>query len=521
MRRRAFTLIELLMVIAIMGIIMAFILTAASGGIRRAEEKATISLIAKLEAALVDRIDALSNEHPEPLGISPITGKLVGHRQIAATYTAAGAIIENLPRAQVISFYDNLRAEMPDVWVWDQADANYPINFGAIRYGAANDFTDYLLPLGINSFYPKFGAPTGIKGASFAAAAGLYSQLGYGPKGTDGADNDGDLLIDEMDEGTSGLAADQIALIKTRLAKHTHKTARSEALYAFLVEGSGPMGSALTREDFTKNEVQDTDGDGLLEFVDAWGEPLQFYRWPVLFNSDSQRGFPPLAKITQDLGNSLAIGPYSTAFEAREVNTLDPNQLLLAPAWWTATFNSGSAAQLGFSADATTNASAGAIAFQSYFHTLIDPVAGGASSGSTTFWDRTQPNLPVNPFYGKIFARRAYYNRFLVLSAGQDKQPGTAMLGVNYAAIDERTSFPLAGGGFASSRDGSGGAVQLTIPYVIQIENAGGKVDPNRTGTYLGVTLSGGRNDTNTLLEDFGNDDITSQNIHALGGPLQ
>ena len=61
-------------------------------------------------------------------------------------------------------------------------------------------------------------------------------------------------------------------------------------LYALLVEGRGPLGSVFSRDDFTDKEVQDTDGDGLPEFVDAWGKPLQFFRWPMLYHSDIQRG---------------------------------------------------------------------------------------------------------------------------------------------------------------------------------------------------------------------------------------
>ena len=58
------------------------------------------------------------------------------------------------------------------------------------------------------------------------------------------------------------------------LAAHQHKTAQSEVLYALLVEGQGPLGSAFNADDFTNREVRDTDGDGLPEFIDAWGEPL-------------------------------------------------------------------------------------------------------------------------------------------------------------------------------------------------------------------------------------------------------
>ena len=52
----------------------------------------------------------------------------------------------------------------------------------------------------------------------------------------------------------------------------------------------GPLGSVFSRDDFSDREVKDTDGDGLPEFVDAWGQPLQFFRWPLLYHTDTQRG---------------------------------------------------------------------------------------------------------------------------------------------------------------------------------------------------------------------------------------
>ena len=50
-RRVGFTLIELLIVIAIIGLLISLILVAAADGVRRAEERATQSLITKLETA--------------------------------------------------------------------------------------------------------------------------------------------------------------------------------------------------------------------------------------------------------------------------------------------------------------------------------------------------------------------------------------------------------------------------------------------------------------------------------------
>ena len=60
-RRDGFTLIELLVVIAIIGLLISLILVASADGVRRAEERATQSLITKLETALNDRLDALLN----------------------------------------------------------------------------------------------------------------------------------------------------------------------------------------------------------------------------------------------------------------------------------------------------------------------------------------------------------------------------------------------------------------------------------------------------------------------------
>src|SRR4051794_12675533 len=106
MKRRGFTLVELIIVLFIIGILIAFILHAAMGGIRRAEEKATIALIAKLETAMTDRVDALTAYRAEPT---------LAHRTMAALHNS-GAVkpIESPQRAQVIAQFDYLRAALPD-----------------------------------------------------------------------------------------------------------------------------------------------------------------------------------------------------------------------------------------------------------------------------------------------------------------------------------------------------------------------------------------------------------------------
>lgn len=510
-KRRGFTLVELMIVVTIIGILLAFILKAYTGTIRVAEKSATVSLIAKLEAALTDRIDALTSLHADPT---------TSHANMAAIWLTAANVIDSNQRAQVIAQYDYMRAELPDVFIVEN-DVNYPLNFAASPFSPSGGaptgtFSDYLLPLGAGTIPIGTVPSTGIKGASYAAAAALYKQLGYGPKGLDGADNDNDTMIDERDEGESGLNADQKALITEHLALHKHKTARAEVLYAILVEGTGPLGSVFSRDDFNNQEVKDTDGDGLMEFVDAYGEPIQFFRWPIMYKSDTQKGFPDLATITLDLSPAISapIGPYGTIYESREQDPLDPNQTLQSPGWW-------GTANVVYPWGSPRNT------FATYFHTLIDPLA--ATSGTSglsanplynTYWDRSS-NVAAG-----FTTRRAYYSRFLVVSGGPDKQPGVARLSmpndiVDYRAIDERTSWPVPSpvGSYAGTRDTTGAPVVATPLTLVQIENQGGRIDPNRNANGCPV-LNAGRNDTNTLLEEFGNDDITTHNLHAAGGPL-
>jgi hypothetical protein len=67
------------------------------------------------------------------------------------------------------------------------------------------------------------------------------------------------------------------------------KHAGAECLY--LGVKANAQDSDLAGSSFSPNEVGDADGDNMPEFVDAWGNPIQFLRWAPGFNSDMQPMF--------------------------------------------------------------------------------------------------------------------------------------------------------------------------------------------------------------------------------------
>jgi len=64
-------------------------------------------------------------------------------------------------------------------------------------------------------------------------------------------------------------------------SKHDVNTESAELLYYALTNGKVFGIPTVDVGTYKASEVQDTDGDGLMEFVDAWQRPLRFYRWPT------------------------------------------------------------------------------------------------------------------------------------------------------------------------------------------------------------------------------------------------
>jgi prepilin-type N-terminal cleavage/methylation domain-containing protein len=514
-RRAGFTLIELTIVILIIGIMASLILVASTEGVRRAEERATQGLITKLETGMSDWYEALLNTQ---------VGPNQTHLKLASPgfNPTKGIDIPGGQRAQVIARIDRIKAEMPDVFFVQidptkaPAADSYPLNFAAQPFPAgvaSPTAANYVLPMGHavpvalfgsweNMALLTSGAPNprfdpnynlsglGIYGASYVAAAGVYKNLGYLPKGYNGVDDDGDTLVDEWNEGVDATNA---STVLGNLQRHTHKTARSEMLYALLVEGRGPLGSVFNREDFTPRDIQDTDGDGLPEFVDAWGEPLQFYRWPTHFRGPIQKGALIRESLSDGLDNDnngtvddlSDASVYLSPSVPRDISPLDPNQQLIVPVWWS-----------DLPADPRLPG-AKAIFFQQNFFSLLDPLAASpAADFEPWIWDR-----------GGYYKRRAFFSKFLIASSGPDRAMGIARFNEDYNTGGPRVTFPNT----ASTAD-------QNARSLILIENQAAPFDPLRLAGNKGLfqTIQP-TTSASAALQENGYDDITNQTIKAPG----
>jgi hypothetical protein len=571
-------------VITIIGILLSLVLLASVDADKQARIQATQALIQKLDTALSDRLNALLESTPNPnwahgylaasysqnavsptnsLGMLPPSGVLI---DVANNIYNDNPAVKATLRAQVFATFDYIKSELPDTFFVNPAfpsQSPYPFSFAAVPFMGTpvpqNPFGNYVLPLGhmiqgpliaptlvgstsgfgdsfvdpntgiLNSSNPTLGfTGSGIFGASYTAAAGLYKNLGYLAQGYDTVDNNGNGLIDEYAEGigpdpTVPVPGDPKAnpipvsqLVQNQLANHTHVTARAEMLYAILVGGTGPFGAAFNPDDFSDKEVQDTDGDGLPEFIDGWGHPLQFFRWPVLYQSDYQRG---QNKLAASAGTWNAAFPYQTlgALDQREQDPLDVNQQLLAPGWWA--FN-------GVGGLASNNL------FPPQFVPAAPPLPGGsgASAAVSTFgalFHRITEPMPVTP--PNLFVwdrsgspRRAFYSKFLILSSGPDGLPGVFLY--SDATLKQLATTVAAYPGLGASLGliaNENNAMQFGLDFIDTSGLGFMSSGTIQTGVIVPPPPSHAPDPNNPIsyeIQMAGQDDITNHNVGSAGG---
>ncbi|WLD10542.1 type II secretion system protein [Planctellipticum variicoloris] len=139
------------------------------------------------------------------------------------------------------------------------------------------------------------------------------------------------LAFPQTGDSSGTLEADSPGLVlpgKAFAGNLPDKYESSEYLYYMLVQSDFFGVPPVDDGEFSSTEVGDLDNDGRPEFLDAWGNPLRFYRWSTRIIRPRGLSFAPDQTVTQLLVGGVPASP--TASGDTSPLTLDPDDQLSA-----------------------------------------------------------------------------------------------------------------------------------------------------------------------------------------------
>jgi prepilin-type N-terminal cleavage/methylation domain-containing protein len=225
---RGLTLIELLITMTIIAIISAAILGTAAAAMENARRNRTRSTITKLHGLVMERWDSYANRRVD---VAPVITRAINEWANEPGLLDAERRLRSsergamLAEARLLALRELIKLEMPDRWT-----------------NVANG------PLPTTGVQPP---------PLFLAGTPGLSRMYYRR-----------LLAAQENSGSDGPQQYQSA----------------ECLYMLVMYGTGD-GEARTM--FTSQDIGDADGDGAPEFLDGWGNPIRFIRWPAGFVEQS------------------------------------------------------------------------------------------------------------------------------------------------------------------------------------------------------------------------------------------
>jgi prepilin-type N-terminal cleavage/methylation domain-containing protein len=229
-RRRGFTLVELMVVILIIGILASMFMLALARATQTAKVARTRSLVQKMHNMLMSRWDSYRTLR------LPIAAEAKSGSANPAEFDAADETEryrQNIARRRMFAMRELVRMEMPD------------------RYEDLQFNPSVLVLPGTTTPIRPYLWHTYRRRIAQAASARKFS---------------GSV------DGYMNYCAERFQ--------------SAECLYLILT--SGLDDSSVATEHFSPNNLGDADGDGMPEFKDSWNNPIEFLRWAPGFVSPMQ-----------------------------------------------------------------------------------------------------------------------------------------------------------------------------------------------------------------------------------------
>jgi len=269
-RQNGFTLIELMIVIAILGVLATLSLAVLSNSTEQAREAATQSRIEKIENMLQMELEMYETRRL-PISNSELLQYIEANDYPRSQWAN---VLLNL-RRRILQ--DLINVEMPRL-VLDPNEVALTNHLGV--FPSVNESAD---------------APTGIPSNFLNWLNENYRQPVNGIR-----------LADRLAVITSSDTRFWQQYKDEQFNGEPWLNLSGEYLYLLLSRINYDGEPAI--ESFNKNSIADTDGDGLLEIVDAWGEPLYMAIYQVA--AETSGGDIWIDNPNQDWSQTVYVAPF-------------------------------------------------------------------------------------------------------------------------------------------------------------------------------------------------------------------
>ena len=300
--RRGFTLTELLLVIIIIAILAAMTMTVQRSAMQSTRRERTIATIRKIDAALTSAYEKYQYRKPDVgyfiSNIDQFVKSNFGNlpddnkRQVAYQYLLA----DTIERYSCPDAYRQFSWMDPELEYWRPSDDVEPTNSVVVKYAPLAPYirrTLMLRELLLADF------PDSLEEVDFDG-------FGYAMKQPE----------------TPVHQVYKKYIPQLREAKNDSKDGDISAdLLYLIVMNTSPE----TRGTFLERETADTNGNGILEFVDGWGNPIRFIRW--LPSMPLKPDGIPLLESNRQPAVDLELSLFKDYLTQKRVLAFDPDSL--------------------------------------------------------------------------------------------------------------------------------------------------------------------------------------------------